>query len=402
MAEDLLIGHNEYTSNFVCLMKDTDHKLNHKFAWKGFSQPQPSVTLHCSEVPHSIKHLKNLPKDLRPLAELVANPETKESVWLNACVAAGDKSLVAKQSLLGRANASFFAITGALLAFLALMLNFIMATLFSSEAAYLLHSVDPNVFMRGLIDSHITGVIVAIGAGLVFWYSLLIQNRCLRSILVGLSIFAVGGLNLLTACQYLEPITALSVTALAAALTLGLSTIAGYCREALPKSFTPAELAKSGVGILGIPAALFTLILVSVAAGDFHSSGPYSTPTIDSAAVSAGMLFFTVFGQSLALSLASRTSSRAACTLLSTCVQAPLFLGLGFTAFASILKTLEATSHVNSSTGLFGPFNSLPPDWVLYGWDKAVFSLVAILVALSMAQAGSWAGAAINARRSQN
>jgi hypothetical protein len=120
------------------------------------------------------------------------------------------------------------------------------------------------------------------------------------------------------------------------------------------------------------------------------------------AAVSAGMLFFTVFGQSLALSLASRTSSRAACTLLSTCVQAPLFLGLGFTAFASILKTLEATSHVNSSTGLFGPFNSLPPDWVLYGWDKAVFSLVAILVALSMAQAGSWAGAAINARRSQN
>lgn len=386
----------------MCLMKDTDHKLNHKFAWKGFSQPQPSVTLHCSEVPHSIKHLKNLPKDLRPLAELVANPETKESVWLNACVAAGDKSLVAKQSFLGRANASFFAITGALLAFLALMLNFIMATLFSSEAAYLLHSVDPNVFMRDLIDSHMTGVIVAIGAGLVFWYSLLIQNRCWRSILVGLSIFALGGLNLLTAWQYLEPATALLVTALAGALTLGLSTIAGYCREALPKSFTPADLAKSAVGILGIPAALFTLILVSVVSGDFHSAGPYSTPTIDSAAVSAGMLFFTVFGQSLALSLASRTSSRAACTLLATCVQAPLFLGLGFTSFASILKTLEATGHVNSSTGLFGPFNSLPPEWALYGWDKAGFSLVAILVALSMALAGSWAGAAINARRFQN
>lgn len=402
MAEDLLIGHNEYTSNFVCLMKDTDHKLNHKFAWKGFSQPQPSVTLHCSEVPHSIKHLKNLPKDLRPLAELVANPETKESVWLNACVAAGDKSLVAKQSFLGRANASFFAITGALLAFLALMLNFIMATLFSSEAAYLLHSVDPNVFMRGLIDSHMTGVVVAIGAGLVFWYSLLIQNLSVRRTLVGLSTFAVGGLILLTALAYLSPVSGFLVTALAVALTLGLATIASYCREALPRSFTPTDLAKSAVGILGIPAALFGFVLVSVVSSDFHSSSPYSTPTIDSAVVVAGMLFFTVFGQSLALSLASRTSSRAACTLLATCVQAPLFLGLGFTAFASILKTLEAAAQVNASTKPFGPYEALPLDWALYGWDKAGFTLVAILLAVSLALAGSWAGAAINARRSQN
>lgn len=383
----------------MCLMKNTDHKLNHKCAWKGFSQPQPSVTLHCSEKPHSIKHLKNLPKDLRPLAELVANPETKESVWLNACVAAGDKSLVAKQSFLGKANASFFAFTGALLAFLALMLNFITATLFSSEAAYLFHSIDANVFMRGLIDSHMTGVIVAIGAGLAFWYSLLIQNRCVRRTLVGLSTIAVGGLILLTALAYLTPVSGLLVTTLAVALTLGLSTIASYCREALPKSFTPADLATSAVGILGIPAALFALVLVSVVSGDFHSSGPYSTPTIDSAIVSAGMLFFAVFGQSFALSLASRTSSRAACTLLSTCVQAPLFLGLGFTVIATILKTFEATTLVNSGTERY---DLLASDWVLYGWDKAGFTLVAILLALSMAVLGSYAGATINALRSKN
>ncbi len=391
------------TRSPVYLMKETDqNKLSLKFAWKGFCERQPSVTLHCSEKPYSIKHLKSLPKDLRPLAELVANPETKESVWLNACVAAGEKSLVAKQSLLCRASAALFAYTGALLAFLALMLNFITATLFSSEAAYLLHSVDANVFMRGLIDSHMTGVIVAIGAGLAFWYSLLIQNCYVRRILVGLSTFAVGGLILLTAVAYLTPVSGLLVTSLAVALILGLSTIASYCREALPRSFTPTDLAKSAVGVLGIPAALFALVLVSVVSGDFHSAGPYSTPTIDSAFVSAGMLFFAVFGQSFALSLASRTSSRAACALLSTCVQAPLFLGLGFTVIASILRTLEDTSHVNSSTGLFGPFSSLPPDWVLYGWDKAGFTLVAILLALSMALAGSWAGAAINARRSKS
>jgi hypothetical protein len=240
-------------------MKETDQsKMSKKCGWKGFRVPQPSVTLHCSEKPHSLRHLQNLPKDLRPLAELVANPETKESVWLNACIAAGDKSLVAQPSFFGRANASFFAFTGALLAFLALMLNFITATLFSSEVAYLLHNVDANVFMRGLIDSHMTGVIVAIGAGLAFWYSLLIQNRCVRRILVGLSTFAIGGLILLTAVAYLTPVSGFLVTTLAVALTLGLSTIASYCREALPRSFTPADLATSAVGILGIPAALFS------------------------------------------------------------------------------------------------------------------------------------------------
>ncbi|MDP3508882.1 MAG: hypothetical protein Q8T09_12905 [Candidatus Melainabacteria bacterium] len=381
-------------------MKETDHsKMSKKCGWKGFRVPRPSVTLHCSEKPHSLRHLQNLPKDLRPLAELVANPETKESVWLNACIAAGDKSLVAQPSFFGRANASFFAFTGALLAFLALMLNFITATLFSSEVAYLLHNVDANVFMRGLIDSHMTGVIVAIGAGLAFWYSLLIQNRCVRRILVGLSTFAIGGLILLTAVAYLTPVSGFLVTTLAVALTLGLSTIASYCREALPRSFTPADLATSAVGILGIPAALFALVLVSVVSGDYHSSGPYSTPTIDSAIVSAGMLFFAVFGQSFALSLASRTSSRAACTLLSTCVQAPLFLGLCFTVIATILKTFEATALVNSSTERF---DLLASDWLLYGWDKAGFTLVAILLALSMAILGSYAGATINAFRSKN
>ena len=384
------------------LMKATDQKLSTKFAWKGFSEPQPSVTLHCSEKPYRVRHLKNLPKDLRPLAELVANPETKESVWLNACVAAGDKSLVAKQSILSKVCNSAYTLTGAIFAYHVLLLNILTATLFSSYAAFLVSGVDPNIFMRSLIESHMTGVLAAMGAGFVLWFSLLLPHLHLRRFFVSASITATALLILLSSIGYLGIGMALLISSLVVVLTVILSTISGYCREALPKSFSAANLAKSAVGVLFIPAALNALLLIAVYSGKYSSSESFSTPTIDSAVFAAGILFFTIFGQSLALSLASRTSSRAACALLSTCVQLPLLLGLGFTVIASLLKSLMATMTDFNSVDYFAVMTNTVDYWSKYGPDKAVFTAVAIVLALSFALLGGYLGAAINALRAKN
>jgi hypothetical protein len=245
------------------------------------------------------------------------------------------------------------------------MFNIMIATLFSSYAAFLINGVDPNIFMRDLIDSHMTGVLVAIGSGFAFWYSLLIQQRHVRRFLVSASVTTTTLLVLLTGFEYLGPLGAMLVSALACGLTLFVSAIAGWCREALPKTFNAASIAKSTLAML--------------------------TPTVESAIFAAGILFYTVFGQCLALSVASRTSSRAATALLSTCVQAPLFLGLGFTALASLVGAFTAGGE--SFNG-----NSY---WFNYGPDKALFTLLAIVLTLSFTLGGSYLGAAINARRSK-
>jgi hypothetical protein len=353
-------------------------------------EPEPSVTVRCSDE-HQVLHLKHLPKDLRPLAQLVANPHTKESVWMNACVAAGDNSLVAKHSLLSRAASVFHTFSGASAAILVLMFNIMTATLFSSYAAFLINGVDPNIFMRGLIDSHMTGVIVAVGSGFAFWYSLLIQQRHLRRFLVSASVTTTTLLVLLTGFDYLGPLASLLLSALACGLTLFVSAIAGWCREALPKTFNAASMAKSTLAMLFIPALVNGLMLMAVVSGKYHSSAPFSTPTVESAIFAAGILFYTIFGQCLALSLASRTSSRAATALLSTCVQAPLLLGLGFTALASLVRAfISGVENFNANI-----------NWLHYGPDKALFTLLAIMLTLSFTLGGSYLGAAINARRSK-
>lgn len=354
-------------------------------------EPEPVVTVRCTDE-HQVLHLKHLPKDLRPLAQLVANPHTKESVWMNACVAAGGKSLVARNSLLSRAGSVFHTFSGASAALLVLMFNIMTATLFSSYVAFLINGVDPNIFMRGLIDSHMTGVIVAIGSGFAFWYSLLIQQRHLRRFLVSASVTTTTLLVLLTGFDYLGAAAALLVSALACGLTLFVAAIASWCREALPKTFNAASMAKSTLAILFIPALVNGLMLMAVVSGKYHSSAPYSTPTVESAIFAAGILFYTVFGQCLALSVASRTSSRAATALLSTCVQAPLFLGLGFTALASLVRYF--ISGVDSFYA--------SSDWLNNGPDKALFTLLAIALTLSFTLGGSYLGAAINARRSKS
>jgi hypothetical protein len=363
-------------------------------------EPEPSVTVRCSDE-HQVLHLKHLPKDLRPLAQLVANPHTKESVWMNACVAAGDKPLVAKNSWLSRAGSVLHTFSGASAALLVLMFNIMTATLFSSYAAFLINGVDPNIFMRGLIESHMTGVIVAIGSGFAFWYSLLIQQRHLRRFLVSASVTTTTLFVLLTGFDYLGPVAALLVSALAGGLTLFVSAIAGWCREGLPKTFNAACMAKSTLAMLFIPALINGLMLMTVFSGEYHSSPSFSTPTVESAIFAAGILFYTVFGQCLALSVASRTSSRAATALLSTCVQAPLLLGLGFTALASLVR-----AFISSVEGFNGNcyFTIMAPpanSWFHYGPDKALFTVVAIALTLSFTLGGSYLGAAINARRSK-
>ncbi len=352
-------------------------------------EPEPGVNVRCSD-DHQVLHLKHLPKDLRPLAQLVANPNTKESVWMNACVAAGDKSLAAKNSWLSQAGSAFHTFIGASAALLVLMFNIMTATLFSSYAAFLINGVDPNIFLRSLIESHMTGVIVAIGSGFTFWYSLLVQHRHLRRFLVSASVTATTLFVLLTGFDYLGPAGALLLTALAGGLTLFVSAIAGWCREALPKTFNAASMAKSSLGILFTPAIVNGLMLMTVFSGEYHSSPSFSTPTVESAVFAAAILFYTIFGQCLALSLASRTSSRAATALLSTCVQAPLLLGLGFTALASLVRAFSSgVENINAN------------NWLHYGPDKALFTLLAIALTLSFTLGGSYLGAAINARRSQ-
>jgi hypothetical protein len=150
-------------------------------------------------------------------------------------------------------------------------------------------------------------------------------------------------------------------------------------------------MAKSTLAMLFIPALVIGLMLMVVVSGKYDSSAPFSTPTLESAIFAAGILFYTVFGQCLALSVASRTSSRAATALLSTCVQAPLFLGLGFTALASLVGAFTAVGE---------SFNG-NSNWFNYGPDKALFTLLAIVLTLSFTLGGSFLGAAINARRSK-
>jgi len=66
-------------------------------------------------------------------------------------------------------------------------------------------------------------------------------------------------------------------------------------------------------------------------------------------------------------------------------------LGLGFTALASLVRAFSSgVEHFNANS-----------NWFNYGPDKALFTLLAILLTLSFTLGGSYLGAALNARRSK-
>ncbi|CAN5225520.1 hypothetical protein BH11CYA1_BH11CYA1_29440 [soil metagenome] len=372
-----------------------------RISWMGFREAKPSVTLNCDEVSpcseklHSVQHVKNLPKDLQHLAQLVANPQTQESVWLNACVAAGSKTLVPKPSKFPWL-AGMLAVIGASFSVIALFFNFITAMLLSSDAAYLFNQVDPNIYLKSLIDSHVSGCLVAVFSGCAFWFAFLVQNTKLRRFLVTTTILSLAALLQITSIDFLNTPAALAVTSLGVATSGILAALASICREALPKTFPAAAVAKSVVGILSVPVVLMAIIIALGNSGALHTTSSYSLPTVESAVLFSSILFFSVFGQSLAIARASKSSSLSACLLLSACVQAPLVLGLLFTSMSSAFKS-SLVSAAATAAAIGDPILY----WSQFGHVKAIFSLETAVLTMVFAGAGCLIGAGVNARKAK-
>ena len=77
-------------------MKLSRNQSQSEPVWARFKEARPQIKVTCSDdesVGCNTLSGKSVAKDLWQLSQLVGNPATKESVWMNACIGAGGKSL---------------------------------------------------------------------------------------------------------------------------------------------------------------------------------------------------------------------------------------------------------------------------------------------------------------------
>jgi hypothetical protein len=366
-----------------------------KFARPHFREVSPQVRLSCPESssdPYELSN-KSVPKDLLHLSRLVGNPATEESVWMNACIGAGTRSLTPKHSILFRLSSFLKTGLGATFALLTVLLNFTIAISLTGQGAYFLRGISINDFFRAFPAVDGLGLLVALLAGLCFWSSLLCKSRKATNLVASISAFGVSSVVLLAG--YLDLLSNTLIAFLCFASVLVFAKIGTLCREALPSNFSAVKLAQSTIGILTVP-AVFTVWLLSSATTSSHEYTRYGEGNLVSVSIFLALMAFCVVGQGYAMAKASKSSSRLACTFLAVCLQAPLVVGLVvstcFAAVAAVAVTVDPNFTIHQQF-LYQNYLNI---WKSIAGDKVLLLIGVSLLTVPMAAAGGYLGALAN------
>jgi hypothetical protein len=195
---------------------------------------------------------------------------------------------------------------------------------------------------------------------------------------------------------------------------LAVGWLGALCRETLPKTFDAGKLVRSLsslswmrlqggrlrsklLWLLSGPAVLMTWI-IWMACTTPRNPAPYSPGSETALCMLLVLLAFCVITPGLAIARSSKSTSLAACGLLSVLVQTPLVAGIAAAGLIAFLATIGA--QIDGSIGLlpslFPNANTLDPTWQTAGGAKAFYLFVTAFLTLLLAWAGGVAGGALN------
>lgn len=357
-----------------------------------FKEAAPQVRLNCPDETRISNDGKSVPKDLLQLSLLVGNPNTAESVWMNACIGAGNRSLAPKHGLIYKTLMSCKTSLGLTSIMLTLLLNFVLMLFLAAQAAYSTVGISVESFIHPFSNIDGGGMLTALMAGVCFWSSLLSRSSALRWFyllisLLSLSVILVFGVSDLIGFGWALASAAAGITGV-----IGLWHAGALCRDALPKTFSAAKVAQSGLGMLTLPAILSAWIIYSA-----FTSGPHSTSYENGTSSTLWVLFsivgYGLLAQGYAIGRASKSASRAACAFLGVCVQAPLLLGLLYAAGTSAIIGTMANFYPNFDPVYTPQVDTFLAAWKDVGLQRTGFMFAATLVTLVLAGAGGYLGA---------
>jgi hypothetical protein len=387
-------------------MKLSRNQSQSEPVWARFKEARPQIKVTCSDdesVGCNTLSGKSVAKDLWQLSQLVGNPATKESVWMNACIGAGGKSLAPQHTLHSKIWLVFKTSAGAVFAMLTLLLNYSLSMFVAAQSAWFFRGVDVDNFLRSLTGGDGMGLLIALLAGLCFWVSLLVEHGPTRMFVSSGSTLLVALALVFGGTTLIGIVGGVVLSLLCIALLLGIAHVGRLCRESLPANFNAAKLAQSGIGMLMLPAFFMAWVLqVAMADGTQHSSS-YANGTESSLGIFLGVFAFCLIGQGFAMARASKSTSRAACAFLAVCVQTPLLFGLSIATL--VAAGAAAGSNIDSAfPGLQMMFSDsqISSAWKILGADKASFLLLTTMITLTLAAIGGYLGAITNSTRSLN
>lgn len=360
-----------------------------------FKEAAPQVRLSCPDDTFVWHDGKSVPKDLLQLSQLVGNPSTAESVWMNACIGAGSRSLAPKHGLIYKALMSFKTSLGMTCVILTLVLNFVLMLFIAGHFAYNLAGISVDDFIRPFAHIDGAGLVIALMAGVCFWGALLSKSSALKRFylivsMLGLAVTLVFGVS-----DFLGYGWALLTAAASMLGVFGLWHGGAMCREALPKNFSAAKVAQSGIGMLALPAILSAWILHSAFSSTTHTSS-YDNGTGSTLWILCSIVGYGVLAQGYAIGRASKSKSKEACAFLGVCVQAPMLLGLVYTVGLSSLVAALANFDPHFASIQSGVTSSFLGVWTSIGAERAAFMLAATTATFGLAAAGGYLGAWIN------
>ncbi len=360
-----------------------------------FKEAAPKIRLSCANDSSATHDGKSVPKDLLQLSELVGNPNTAESVWMNACIGAGERSLAPKHGFTFKTLMFFKTSLGLSYAMLTLMLNFVLLLFVTAQAAYSLVGLSVDDFIRPFSHVDGAGLLVALMAGECFWASLVSKSAGLKGFHLIASMFVLSLTLIFGVSDTLGLGWALLTAGVSMLGVLGLWHGGTLCREALPESFSAAKVAQSGIGVLTLPAVMSAWVLYSAFTSTTHSTS-YSNGTDSSLWVLGCIVGYCLLAQGYAIGRASKSASRAACAFLAVCVQAPLLLGLLYATSASAILTAMANFDPNFALLQSGVTSAFVEVWKNVGLERTGFMLAVTLITAALAGAGGYLGAWTN------
>lgn len=357
-----------------------------------FKEASPEITLHCADDARHEAYFApgmTVPKELLHLTHIVSNPNASEKSWMNACVGAGERSLVPQLNIWGRINFGLKSTLGSILATLTYVLNCALAVFLTSEVAFLTRGISHNDFVHGFSTADAVGLLTGMAASVCFWLTLLCRKRAwwssqIQIVVSSLTLFIIYcGTN-----DHLGGSLSLQLVAISLAGILLIKHFGKLCRECLPISFAAPKLAQSWISMLLVPAA-FTSWLLFNAITNPSPTSDHTNGGATTLMVFGPVLGFCILGQGFALARASKSISRSACAFLSTCVQAPLLLALGMSVFISMALSFTSDSATISDLQFLS-------SWKSIGIERGLFLLGTIAMALGLSAGGGYLGAWAN------
>jgi len=337
------------------------------------------------------------------LARIVADPSAPEQKWLNACVAAGNKSLVFAAPMPSRIWQAMSSFAGGCAAASTVILTYACSVFLAAGIGGFLVGMDCTWFVRETGPPDTIGVAVAIFGSILFWSSLLLKGdrlkKCLligTGMLTGLATYSLADGNL---CS-------IGIAGVTCAALWFLSTMGAMLKETLPVSFSAGKLARTLLAPLLFPflitSAICCSVAIRIASGVPKDTSPY-TP-VDLGQFFCFLMFAaaTVVVPGIALAVSSRSKSVVGCAALAGFIQAPVLVGmLVSSAIAGTIALVSADPNGVSTLHSWFPNYSFDATIQALGGARVVVTLTTAFLIAIMACGGGAIGAALNKARNK-